>query len=452
MKRVFIVLAFILSLSCITVYANTVSDDTIKAAVGCDDANLAKIKAIITVMKSDGYSDAAIAGALGNAWQESHWNPTSEGLWGLNDSVSAWNSSKEKAECNDEKVGGWCSTGVHTTAFAMRRLSESMATYHKNFGLYNDFVKANKSTLDSYKFSSKVSYTDLSYPASLTDVSTLNEFMALKDPMTSACAWMLIMERPGGIQMFCMGGRGSISTINSPYGSSGNYTYGDLFFHEFGTDTSKKEGRPAKGVLVYNWLTGSDFKPSTDNSSSTGVDKQTQEDLAIALGQSGYWSESQISSYCRLNELNLEKILSEVNRDNLSGDQLQSLSIWKTMASDDAKQGGFIFWFRAASMLVGILLCVWSVLLYIGFWFDRTNNFIDISLLKVLTFGKLAVSESDDSCTFNQDTTSKLKTIDHRTCILLSILGLVLGVSVLTGTIYKLCSFIINKALALVGR
>ena len=177
-------------------------------------------------------------------------------------------------------------------------------------------------------------------------------------------------------------------------------------------------------------------------------DKDTKNISSLGITNEAFLGEEQISSYCRLTESNIEKLLDVTSVDNLSGNQLESLDNWKTMASDDAKQGGFIYYIRLLVQLAGLLAVIWGSLLYIGFWFDRTNNFIDISLIKVLTFGKLAISDNDESCTFNSsDSSSGLKTINHQAVIKISLLTIALGVCIITGYVYKLVSAIINLVL-----
>lgn len=460
-KVISFLILFCIILGSFSTYARA-DDNTIKSKVGCSDENLAKVKAIIAVMRADGYSDAAIAGALGNAWQESGWTPSKEGMWGLNDSKSNWLSSSEHNNCKHLDGNGWCTEGTCTSAYAMRRLGEAAASYGDNLDKYNEFVKTNKSTLDSYKKSnlkSAQAWSDMTYPASLPSCHSLDEFKKITDPAGGACVWMCIFERPAGIMMFCKGGEG-IGKINSVR-SAGNYTYGDIFFHEFGTDTNKCEGRPAKGAVVYEWITGTAYEPGSETkTSSEGVDlstadKKTEESLVTNLKRNGYWSEEQVSSFCKLNELDYEKILAEASIDNLSGDDLESLNNWKNTSNDMSKSGSPVNLARIIMMLFGIALCVWAVLFYLGFWFDKVNNFIDISFISILTLGKLSASDFESDCTYgteNKDSNNSVKTINSKIATVIFLVTIIIATSIISGLAYKLMSTLVNVILRLLGQ
>ena len=92
-------------------------------------------------------------------------------------------------------------------------------------------------------------------------------------------------------------------------------------------------------------------------------------------------------------------------------------------------------------MMVGIIFSVWVILIYVCFWFDRLNNFIDFPLLPFITLGKLEASPTDDESTFRMKDTMKKtgkKTINHRQVVWLCVVALVFGMLIISGEIFAI--------------
>lgn len=104
---------------------------------------------------------------------------------------------------------------------------------------------------------------------------------------------------------------------------------------------------------------------------------------------------------------------------------------------------GVISWLRAVVAFIGIIIVVYSSFLYIAYWFDRINNFIDISMLSILTLGRLAISPDDTTSTFNPETKG-IKVVTHRNMIFICLLGIAFGVILLTGVIYDFIDWILG--------
>lgn len=184
-----------------------------------------------------------------------------------------------------------------------------------------------------------------------------------------------------------------------------------------------------------------------------GVDGNNSDVQAISqyMQLNGYWSEQEISSFTKLNESNIEKILTSVSRDSLTGDQLESLDTWKDLINDDAKQGGVLYWIRIIVMWLGILMIVWAVLLYVGFWFDRANNFLDFSIVTILTIGKLTTSVIDEDSTFGKKDVKGVKTISSRQLTTICLCCIGVGVLIVSGIFYRLISSLVNCVLNLIS-
>lgn len=186
---------------------------------------------------------------------------------------------------------------------------------------------------------------------------------------------------------------------------------------------------------------------------TNGVDGNNSDVQAIAqyMQLNGYWTEQEISSFTKLNESNIESILTSVSRDNLTGDQLDSLKTWEDIIDDDSKQGGVLYWIRLIVMWLGILMIVWSVILYVGFWFDRSNNFLDFSVVTIVSLGKLTTSATDEDSTFGKKDVKGIKTISSRQLTVICACCIGVGVLIVSGIFYRLIAGLVNWVLSLIS-
>lgn len=78
--------------------------------------------------------------------------------------------------------------------------------------------------------------------------------------------------------------------------------------------------------------------------------------------------------------------------DNLSIDERANLNLIK---ENYKMQNSWSIWdlFRILVVFVGLSILVYAVLFIVSFLFDRSNNLVDISLINVITLGKLEFSE-----------------------------------------------------------
>lgn len=186
----------------------------------------------------------------------------------------------------------------------------------------------------------------------------------------------------------------------------------------------------------------------------TQKDKEVVESLGIpsSILEQKYENDELISSYCKLMETDLESILADVNRDNLTGDQLDSLNTWEDTIADSSKSGGVLYWIRVVTMWIGILLVVWAVLLYVGFWFDRANNFIDISVVTILTLGMLATSETDEEYTYGNKDSKGIKTINNKILLKICICSIIVGVLIISGLLYTIIAKLVFLVKGLISK
>lgn len=216
------------------------------------------------------------------------------------------------------------------------------------------------------------------------------------------------------------------------------------WFHEFPrVCTSHVVERMKYAEDIYEKFTG--VKGDSDSKSGDTVD-------ASAIATGGYLPEE---NYVNLDKLTEDGIALPTKAE-LSATQggkydLKVLDEWKEDVAFRHKNdthGGI----RTAVALLGILLTLYSVLVYIAYQFDVINNIIDVSLLSIITFGRLRISPEFDKSTFmNQPEggakgTSKTgqKTVVHKDILIICTIGVTIGVLIFSGKLYMMISWVIG--------
>ena len=477
-KRVGVFLtAFVLSFSLVmnNVYADTgakkkdsetTSEDTSKSdeaeatlkSLGISEENIAKGKAWVSVLRSEGYSDASISAILANSCAESHWNPLADeggkngGLFGFTPMTNFSNSDFNK-QCTHEKgtAGGQsvCADGACQFGYMLSQLSGAIQSYSSRLSTYNESLEGDVAEeLKTHKWDTTGSWSSRSIDIlkSVPVVSTLDDFKKIEDPIGGTAIFLITYERAAGTYVPC--GLREKARWHNVWNSKlyGDKTGWDFFLAEF----NKDEGRLTYAESIYTWITGSSFDSSDTSSGQTEQVKQEQENVAQALYKQGYWSEEELSAYCKLNEINFQEIIDMANSDNLTSRELSNLKTWEDVVADDKENEGFIHITRVIVSLFGILLLIWCVLIYLAYWFDRINNIFDLDLLVILTLGKLRISETEDDCTFSLASLTKesgIRTVNHRAVLGICLTGIAFGVLVISGYLYKVISALIYTVL-----
>lgn len=122
-------------------------------------------------------------------------------------------------------------------------------------------------------------------------------------------------------------------------------------------------------------------------------------------------------------------------KDSLGEDE-STVSQWGKDV-DTKKENALLSFCRSAVAFVGILVVVYSVLLYLAYWLDRVNNLFDIRALGILTLGKLKVSPDDKTSTFSSEA-KEAKLVVHKDMLKVVFVGVFVGVMLLTGKVYWL--------------
>lgn len=99
---------------------------------------------------------------------------------------------------------------------------------------------------------------------------------------------------------------------------------------------------------------------------------------------------------------------------------------------------------RAAFMFVGILIMVYSVILFIAYQFDKVNNFVEIQLLGILTFNRLAVSPDDKQSNYANVDSNGTKYLKLKDICIVCVVGISIGVLLVSGKVFLLVMSLIN--------
>lgn len=189
-------------------------------------------------------------------------------------------------------------------------------------------------------------------------------------------------------------------------------------------------------------------KESSYKLSVMGTNTTGNATSGVSFANLGKFAESAFVSNNCLTETDLKM----PTVDDLSDDQLKGVVDWKNNI-DYENDDGYIRYLRIFVMLVGIVFLVWIVLIYLSYWFDRINNFIDIDLLPMITFGRLRVAPEEHECTFNPKDFARgqAMTVNHKVVISLCLTGLFFAVLVISGQFYTLLNTLVRKMLSLLG-
>lgn len=343
---------------------------------------------IWSILRSNGISEAAAAGIMGNLNQESQFSPFASN--GSHTGIAQWDNSGRYA--NLQK---WCqSNGKNAEtveAQAEFLIYEAPSRFNSNF--------------------------------------TWEQYKTLDDVEGAAEAFCVFFEG-------CTSSSGETvkSAIMQAYWGTDYYrhTYQELSIRR---NTSAKiyELYTGKDVTYYNPVSGYSDSSSSDSTSQlrNSGSLMSLYDLGVDVND---WHDTSI-------DLPTKK---DLYNDGFWNGFTEDMKIrtWKEDV-DEWRSSKVISWLRAVVAFIGIIIVVYSSFLYIAYWFDRINNFIDISMLSILTLGRLAISPDDTTSTFNPETKG-IKVVTHRNMIFICLLGIAFGIVLLTGKIYDFIAWILS--------
>lgn len=161
-------------------------------------------------------------------------------------------------------------------------------------------------------------------------------------------------------------------------------------------------------------------KPATNNT-TTGGTSRFSEDHYIATERPLH-----------------EKEVKFADGSDLTSHEKTNLNIMK----DDLivpKESGIITFLRTLAVFLGVVITVYTIFLYMIYWFDRVNSLMDFSLLKVVTFGRMETSKGYD-LDYGED--SKVKVCEHSDILRSCIIGIAIGMFLTTGRIYYVAKWL----------
>lgn len=254
-----------------------------------------------------------------------------------------------------------------------------------------------------------------------------------------------------------------VNTRNGHYTAAIGYEGNDLILVDPGYDVygknpilfseAKAAGKFDKVNFYLVYYCSNPFKPITSRDSvavskgesskpNSGNDTvQTQGEGAnfTYLGLTEWLDEYEIIEKNQLIEAQLELTA----RDSCSLLEVTEIDSWKGNLQLQ-KEDGVYKYIRASFMFVGILITIYSVLLFIAFQFDRVNNFIEVNLLCILTFGKLQRAPDENSSTFTPDN-PRTRLVTLKDIAGVTIAGVAIGVLLISGKVFSVIQFLMDK-------
>lgn len=181
--------------------------------------------------------------------------------------------------------------------------------------------------------------------------------------------------------------------------------------------------------------------------SGKGVDKEKkgQESAATAqkLYDMGIWDEDQFVDFCSLIDEHLV-LPSDMDLSFIENHEVKNWG-YDVNARKENKVMGYV---RAVVMFFGILLCVYTVFLYVAYQFDRNQSFIDIQLLNILTLNHLGVAPEERKSTYATNNTlekkSSVRTVAHKDMLIVCGIGFSISILIISGRLYSIISAVVE--------
>lgn len=408
-----------------------------QSTLGLSDEVVSVWKAVWDAYKSDGFSEVAIAGIFGNLKAESGLSAsaTENGGAGKGIGIAQWST-----DANRTRLQEWSSKCGHSTVKVSTSDGNSyticsQVTCQAAFLLTE--IKGDWITNKISNYNATAStYPADGVPQGISVYGTFEEFKTASDIAGAAISMAYCYERSAMNNL--INGGDPNATVKGT-----SYTNKTIFQH--GAKT-----RSQYASLMYTCFTGTTIKPS-----DTPEGQDAAETVAEQLYASGYWTEDQLSAYCKLTEINIQELyLDGATREALTQDELSGLANWQLNVRMQEEEHGFIRFLRTLSMFIGIILVVWAMLFYTAYWIDKTNNILPIEFVFLLSFGKLRISgdENDSTYSFNSGSSAKVKMINHKDCIFICVIAVGAGFLLITGIFYSIVQGFVNKALQFLGR
>lgn len=208
---------------------------------------------------------------------------------------------------------------------------------------------------------------------------------------------------------------------------------------------------------IYNLKASDSFTPASEGvkpvSYSLGNVKlangtTTSMSDGITFEQTGRFMESEYVNVANLTEIELN--MPDIG--SLNEEELMGVKDWKNNV-EYSKENAIIRFMRKTVVIFGILLIIWTIFLYLAYWFDRVNNFVEVSLLEKVSFGRLMIAPDEDEATFDPrgKKNGEIQTVNHRHMVGICLTSIFFAVLIISGKIYDLLGYFIRFIMNILG-
>lgn len=397
MRRAISVLLLTLVLSSsLSTFANASSETEPEATPTLTDNE----SIVYNALKSEGYSDASIAGVLGNLQQESGLNPLADNGSG-HVGIVQWGDNRLAGLKN---CANWQDISVQVAY-----MIEEAGTGVWVVGNLEDFKKCT----DPIKAAEWwcVSFEKCTKSLDGT-VVTENNYASLVSVTTS-----LTDQEKGTFYSNCRLTNDDVKNmVIASYQSTLN---GDCFLYQ------DLKSRSSKASDYYTKITGSNF---VVNDSKTVIQETRSVMNMLEIGVTKYTM--------------TDTALELPDDSGLTTTERMTIADWKADI-ESRNSNGKTNWIRALVVFIGILLIVYMMLLYVSFQLDNLLSFLPFNILSLLTFGKIqGLYDEESTKSFKKD---GVRYVTHRLILTICICGVILGLFLVSGKVYDLVGYIIYR-------
>lgn len=389
--------------------------------------------------KSKGWSDSAISGLIANGIVESGLNAGASGSYlGVFQVNGNRANSLKSRKCNHKKnSSGVCSKWWCQAMWAIDISKGQFDGAKANCkALIKNWDKQREKLINAgAKYSSggiTIKGKDLKTAKEMgfKDFKGYETYKSIENPYLAGAYFATSWEVCQGM-LYMMGNK----SYSEPTGNTGSYAC-----KEAGTRTAISE-------VLCEAYTGVEVEDLKDVKDEEG--KSSAEEVAKTAVTTGGMSESEFVQWKNQTEITI----TFEDAKSLSAEDLYNLKAWQEDIEKDSSDNILITGGRYIVLIFGILFEVWMLFIYLAYWFDRINNFVDIDLLKIVTFGRLVISPTEEECTFSMRDLAKgdTRTINHRHIIMVCIIGLAFGTLIVSGKLFTIVNNIVTGVLDYIG-
>lgn len=391
------------------------------------EEDIASWSLAIVTLRTDGFPDASIAGIIGNCWRECQgswyllegYMPTQENIKEVGGSITSWQKMQPGKSYETTQRPGWSSGGGH----GMCQWSFGAADALDKFAGSHDFPYVT------------IRHTNI-ISSSTGDISVGEYAHNCKIPSMAGQIEFLLMTLHDSPEVQGYGKSwvrdALVSDAYKTDNASTAYAAAKYFEAKYEVSADNPEERGKMGEKAFPVVQACD--------GVKGNVKSVQEDtnqMIYDLVDMRLWDEKEFIDFCEFSEMSIEL----PNRVGLSPSKLKEISAWKRDI-ENRRLEKYNRYPRAVFMFVGILIIVYSTFLYLAWQFDRINNFIDISLLSIISFKRFMASP--DGISNYADTRAANKVLTHKDIIKVTLLGLLIGTLLISGKIFEWVSGVIS--------